>query len=245
MQCFVGCCGWSEARANYFAHFPIVEVQRTFYEPPSVALATKWREAAPVSFQFCVKAWQLITHRISSPTYRRLKTKLSATERDLVGGFQPTEQVRLAWERTADIARALQARVILFQCPASFEPNPENLRHLRTFFSEIDRERFRLAWEPRGQWPLDLVQGICAEYDLVHCVDPFAGESAFRRPVYWRLHGRTGYSYRYSDEELDQLRAMLTEADQESGAPSYVFFNNIWMRDDALRFQARLRPRLI
>ncbi|MDQ6700739.1 MAG: DUF72 domain-containing protein [Acidobacteriota bacterium] len=223
----------------------MVEVQSTFYEPPSVALATKWRADAPVAFQFCVKAWQLITHRSSSPTYRRLKTKLGGNERDMVGSFQPTEQVRLAWERTADIARVLQAQVILFQCPASFEPTPENLRHLRGFFAEIEREDFRLAWEPRGHWPRDLVQEICAEYDLLHCVDPFKTQSALGRSIYWRLHGLTGYSYRYSDEELDQLQAMLTEAGQESRAPSYVFFNNIWMRDDALRFQERVSDRIL
>src|SRR5436305_3697006 len=104
----VGCCGWPEARSRYFEHFPVMEVQQTFYEPPSVALATKWRSAAPESFRFCVKAWQLITHTYNRSTYRKLRSALSPQEYDLVGSFRPTEQVWLAWERTLAVARALQ-----------------------------------------------------------------------------------------------------------------------------------------
>ncbi len=238
-ECLVGCCGWGEAKAKYFTHFPVVEVQTTFYEPPSVELAGKWRALAPDTFQFCMKAWQLITHTPASPTYRRLKSRLSPEEKELVGSFRPTEQVSLAWERTAAIALALRARVVLFQCPASFRPDRENLRNLRDFFSHINRYNFALAWEPRGDWSRDLIQGICNEFDLLHCVDPFKAESVPGRGIYWRLHGKTGYSYRYSDEELAQLSAMLLEHVQDVGrGPAYVFFNNIWMKDDALRFQA-------
>src|SRR3954469_21508206 len=42
--------------------------------PPPPALASKWRALAPASFQFCLKAWQLITHTPASPTYRKLKS---------------------------------------------------------------------------------------------------------------------------------------------------------------------------
>ena len=110
----IGCCGWAQAKTKYFAHFPVVELQSTFYEPPSVALARKWRSLAPAEFHFCMKAWQLITHTPTSPTYRRLKSRLSPAEHDLVGAFRPTDQVFLAWERTAEIAAALNARVVLF-----------------------------------------------------------------------------------------------------------------------------------
>ena len=138
---FVGCCGWREARARYFERFPVVELQDPFYEMPAPALAAKWRAAAPAGFQFCLKAWQLITHTPASPTYRRLKSKVSPSERDLYGSFRPTEQVRLAWERTREIARILDAAVVLFQCPASFEPTPANVRNFRSFF-EHDRAGF-------------------------------------------------------------------------------------------------------
>ena len=211
-----------------------------FYEPPSIELASKWKALAPEKFEFCIKAWQLITHTPASPTYRRLKSKLSPAEHELVGSFRPTEQVFLAWERTLGIARTLRASVVLFQCPASFRPEQENLNNFRTFFSDIPRGSFLLAWEPRGDWPDALVEKLCRDFDLIHCVDPFKRESIHGIPTYWRLHGKTGYSYRYSDEELIQLRSLLLGRLQNGHAPNYVLFNNVWMKDDAKRFATLL-----
>jgi len=67
----VGCCGFPVARKEYFKNFSLVEVQQTFYKPPRMETAFKWRSAAPPEFEFAVKAWQLITHAPSSPTYRK------------------------------------------------------------------------------------------------------------------------------------------------------------------------------
>ena len=233
----IGCCGWSEGRQKYFQHFPGVELQSTFYEPPSLALAQKWREQTPLEFHFCLKAWQLITHTTGSPTYRKLKSKLAPGELELVGAFQPTEQVMLAWERTLSVARALAARVILFQCPASFRPEAENVRNFRQFFDGIDRPAMRLAWEPRGPWPMELVQTLCRDLDLDLCLDPFKAETLHAESVYWRLHGRGGYSYRYTDSDLQELLQLYQECRARTGNPRYVFFNNVWMKADALRFQ--------
>ena len=100
----VGCCGWAEAQARYTKTFPTIELQTTFYQPPADKVAERWKSHATPDFRFCMKAWQLITHTPSSPTYRRLKSEISAQERELYGSFRPTEQVRLAWERTREIA---------------------------------------------------------------------------------------------------------------------------------------------
>ena len=77
----VGLCGFSMAQSKYALHFPVVEVQHTFYQPPAAATLDRWRAAMPAAFEFTIKAWQLITHSGSSPTYRRLERVLSATER--------------------------------------------------------------------------------------------------------------------------------------------------------------------
>jgi uncharacterized protein YecE (DUF72 family) len=47
---------------------------------------------------------------------------------------------------------------------------------------------------------------------------------------YFRLHGITGYRYRYTDGDLEQLRRSVERR------PSYVLFNNDGMKQDALRF---------
>lgn len=236
----IGCCGWAEGRAQYFDHFPAVELQSTFYDLPTPALAQKWRAAAPQKFQFCIKAWQLITHTPASPTYRRLKSPIAATEHDLLGSFRPTEQVWLAWLRTEQIARALDAQVILFQCPASFGPTAENIRNFRDFFQHVEAGPSRLAWEPRGEWPPALIRELCAECNLVHCVDPMKSTSVHGSMTYWRMHGRNSYFYTYSDEELAWLRVQAQERLALGQAPMYLFFNNTAMKSDALRLQAAL-----
>ena len=239
-RCFVGCCGWTEAQARYVVDFPTIELQTTFYQPPADAVAKRWRSQAPPGFRFCMKAWQLITHTPSSPTYRRLKSGISATERNLYGSFQPTDQVMLAWERTRDIARIVEADVIVFQCPRSFLPTTENTRNLTAFFRQIERDNRVFAWEPRGDdWHPDLIRHLCAENNLIHSVDPFKSDPVFGDRLYWRLNGRTGYRYQYTDEDLIELQAKLARASVPG--PNYIMFNNIYSRQDAERFQRR-RP---
>jgi uncharacterized protein YecE (DUF72 family) len=232
----VGCCGWTQAQARYVTTFPTIELQTTFYQPPANAVASRWKSQAPSGFHFCMKAWQLITHTPSSPTYRRLKSEVSASERELYGSFRPTEPVWLAWERTREIASILDARVIVFQCPKSFGPTPENTRNIRTFFREIDRDGRALAWEPRGNdWRPELIREVCAENNLIHCVDPFIADSLYGDVLYWRLHGKTGYRYRYTDEDLVELQAKLRVRAQLP-SPNYIMFNNMNSRQDAMRF---------
>jgi len=66
----------------------------------------------------------------------------------------------------------------------------------------------------------------------VHGVDPFQQKATAGSFGYFRLHGRTGYRYRYSEQELEQLLVMA-----KKHASCYVLFNNISMLEDARRFQ--------
>ncbi|MBC7898100.1 MAG: DUF72 domain-containing protein [Cytophagaceae bacterium] len=61
---------------TYALHFPVVEVQNTFYEPPPDATLEKWRALTPPSLEYIIKVWQLVTHVAKSPTYRRMKRPL-------------------------------------------------------------------------------------------------------------------------------------------------------------------------
>lgn len=229
----VGCCGFQGARAAYFAAFGAVEVQQTFYQPPRAATLARWRAEAPPGFVFAVKAWQLVTHAPSSPTYRRLTRPLSADERAGAGSFRDTPVVAEAWATTRAAADALGAAAVLFQCPPSFGPTGENVGRLLAFFERADRDGRAFLWEPRGGWPRDLVRDLCEAAGLWHVVDPFADETTTPDRCYYRLHGRGGWRYRYDDGELGDLAAMLP-----ADAASYVFFNNVHMREDALRFRA-------
>jgi uncharacterized protein YecE (DUF72 family) len=235
----IGCCGFPQPLARYAQTFRVVEVQQTFYQPPLLRTLARWRATVPQEFEFTLKAWQLITHEASSPTYRRLREKLTDQQRREAGSFRLNSTVMGAWERTLECARALGSRVILFQCPARLVPSDENKANLREFFHEIRHrlesppggEGLTFIWEPRGQWKTEEVRELCEELDLVHGGDPFQKPTVTSGLGYYRLHGITGYRYRYSDGDLRRLLELA-----RSRPSCYVLFNNLSMLEDAQRF---------
>ncbi len=232
----IGTCGFRNTKEEYAKVLSTVEMQHTFYQPPQISTLEKWRSEMPEDFEFTLKAWQLITHESSSPTYRRLRRKLTETERAEAGFFKPTSIVQDALDTTLACAKALRARTILFQCPAKFTPTAENIDNLRQFVKGIKRSRLNLAWEPRGKWDRETVRDLCEELDLWHAVDPFAQPTVTPNNCYYRLHGIPRWRYTYENGELEELVSLLPK-----NRLSYVFFNNITMRDDAMRFQKIIR----
>ncbi|MEW6569878.1 MAG: DUF72 domain-containing protein [Nitrospirota bacterium] len=228
----IGCCGFPVARKKYFRAFSVVEVQLTFYQIPNLSLARKWRAESPQDFEYTMKAWQLITHEPKSPTYKKLKLAIPKSKENHYGSFKPTEEVWRAWEKTREIADTLSARVIVFQCPPSFIPTEENKKNLKQFFSRIDRNKYIPVWEPRGKWEPKDINPLCKELDLVHVVDPFTSSSMYGESFYYRLHGRGGYRYKYTKEDLEHLQRLIPA--EKSG---YVMFNNIYMFEDAAAFK--------
>lgn len=212
----------------YAAHFPVVEVNSTFYRLPKPETAARWRALADEvnpDFEFTVKASQIVTHK---------------------GRFRGDAAVQ-AFHSTAEIARLLRAEILLLQCPPSFGPSQENEAALRTFLKAVDRDGFILAWEPRGRWEEapDKVAELCRELNLVHVADPFRTWPAIQGDfLYLRLHGAPPgdrmYYYRYTDEDLLWLRE---ELERKKASRAYVLFNNVYMAQDALRFMNILEAR--
>jgi len=231
----VGVCGFPRKRAELFQHLDVVEVQKTFYNLVPPESLVRLREEAPPSFVFTMKAFQGITHPASSPTYRRTRLP-SGFRPENLGFFQDTEEVATCARFTFEEAVALQAKVIVFQCPPSFTPTPEHRRNLVRFFERFPRKEVLLAWEPRGKWRKEDIRVICQELDLVHVVDPFGDSPQWGEVVYFRLHGRGSYRYCYSDEELRFLAKLL----KASSKDAFCLFNNIPMFENALSLRAIL-----
>jgi uncharacterized protein YecE (DUF72 family) len=235
----IGLCGFSMAMADYPRHFPVVEVQQTFYEPPGDAVFQRWLSATPRSLEYTMKVWQLVTHAANSPTYRRLRRPLDPGAEP--GSFRDSRAVAEGWRRSVQCARVLGATAMLFQCPASFGPSPESVSRMQRFFGNIERPSARLLWEPRGpRWVSErsLAISICRELDLVHVVDPFVTPPEPGHPIYWRLHGTDGPRSSYSDSELQRLRELVLKNGAEG--PAYVLFNNLPRIGDAKRFVSML-----
>ncbi len=224
----IGCCGFPCKKEIYYKNFECVEIQQTFYSIPEIKLALKWRKEAPESFIFTLKAPQHITHLSSSPTYRRCKKDYG--NRENYGFFKDTNEVKRAYEDLREFALTLGAKYILFQTPSSFKPVDENFLNLIKFFEERKKEPFIFVLELR-RWKNEDVQKILKEISFIHCVDPFKEEEITKGMIYWRLHGKNGYNYKYNDEELKEL---FNKSQNKRG---FIFFNNVYMMEDALRFK--------
>jgi uncharacterized protein YecE (DUF72 family) len=235
MRVRIGLCGFTMAMEDYALYFDVVEVQNTFYEPPRDEVMQRWRAVTAPTLEYTMKVWQLVTHSAGSPTYRRMRQPLAAGEEP--GFFRDSRAVAQGWHRSVQCAMVLDATALLFQCPASFAPERENVARMQCFFERIERPTARLLWEPRGaRWVAErsLALSLCRQLDLVHVVDPFVTAPDPAQPVYWRLHGPAGPRSSYSDAQLQQLGQMLRAA--TNPAPQYVMFNNMPRVGDAKRF---------
>ena len=241
----VGCCGFAirGGMKAYYARFKLVEVQRTFYKLPRVSTVRKWRSQAPEDFEFTVKCWQAITHPPTSPTWRKAGIKVPEDKKDRYGFLRPTEENFEAWEKTAEVCRALGARICVVQCPPSFRFTGENVENVRAFFGSINRHGLTIAWEPRADWRehLDVVRALCEELDLIYVTDVLRHGPLVVGPVFYtRLHGLAprefDYRYKYTEGDLRRLAEVITGLEDEGVEEAYVLFNNVYMAEDAQKF---------
>ncbi len=228
----IGCCGFPKKREVYFRNFLCVELQNTFYQPSkNLDVFKRLKDQTPPSFDFSIKAWQIITHPISSPTYRRLKESFGNPKN--YGFFKPTKEVFTAYERIFEIAKILEAKAILFQSPPTFKEEEGNVKNMYRFFGEIRRDNLQLFWEQRSDFKLSTIRKICQDLDIFYARDPFKHkEEVNKKIIYFRLHGKGSYRYKFTDEDLLHLKSLV------KGKGGYVFFNNVYMWKDALRFKA-------
>lgn len=232
----IGCCGYTVAKTKYHENLGVVELPQTFFQPPSPRVLGGWRDSAPAGFEFVVRAWQLITHDPMSPTYKKLRNPVPDFKRMNYGHFRPTGEVWRAWEETQKAARALSARIIVFQTPPNNRPSEENIRNIRSFFEMLKGREFTFVWDARG-WKPGEAMPLCRELGLVYASDPFRPGEAEAGPseegiTYLRLTGKGGFRYNYTDEELSEV------VDRYAGAGEvYVIFDNSYMYDNALRMK--------
>jgi len=219
----VGCCGYPTSAKKYHENFCVVELNKTFYQYPRISTVVGWRKKAPKDFEFTVKAHQDVSHKF------RLKGENS------ISTFNKMKQ----------ICKMLEARVLLIQTPGSFRA--DKMEDVYEFFGRVDRENLVLVWESRGSsWEETDVRERLSEFlyevDVTHVTDPFRLMPAYAGDVvYFRLHGlgERMYYYQYTDAELVKLYE-LVKPFESGGKEVYVFFNNLSMLEDGLRFMAYL-----
>lgn len=226
-EILIGTCSWTdptllamdfypreantaEKRLQHYAHhFPLVEVDSTYYSMPAQRTATLWVERTPQDFTFDVKAFRLFTQH---------PTKLEALPRDVRALIPPLEKANLyyrdvpedvrglLWQRFNEALLPLDSAgklgVILFQFPPWFFPGKASSRHLTECKQNLPQYRLAIefrnaAWlsENRARETVDFLK----ENDFIYvCVDEPQGLKSSTPPVVEatsdigvvRFHGR-------------------------------------------------------
>jgi uncharacterized protein YecE (DUF72 family) len=130
----------AEDRLRFYAEqFPIVEVDSTYYAPPSERNAVLWIERTPAHFTFNVKAYALLTNHPTKPDslYRDVRDRLPAEQADKRNVYReqlPAELVDEVWQRFRDALMPLHSAgklgAVLFQFPQWFVIGRRNKEYI-------------------------------------------------------------------------------------------------------------------
>ncbi|MBI3272776.1 MAG: DUF72 domain-containing protein [Planctomycetes bacterium] len=264
MSLFVGTAGWSypdwegvvypPKPGRAFRHlaylarfFNCVEVNSTFYRPPTPALAAGWAEQVSdhPTFRFTLKLWQRFTH-----------------EHPHDG--PPTDADLRTWkDGLAPLAASGRLAAVLWQFPWSFRNAEVNRRHLARLAQALPEapaivEVRHSSWNSpatlRFLGDLGLAFANIDQPALRDCIGPTAHRTS-PRLAYVRLHGRNQadwfrqdagrdarYDYYYSAAELDGWAERTRELLASTEAV-FVIANNHYRGQapaNALQLKARL-----
>ena len=117
----------AEKRLKFYAtRFPIVEVDSTYYFPPSEQNSVLWIERTPADFTFNVKAYSLLTNHPTraESIYKDLQPSLPEGKSRVYRENLPDEVVEEVWQRFRDALMPLHSAgklgAVLFQFPQWF-----------------------------------------------------------------------------------------------------------------------------
>jgi uncharacterized protein YecE (DUF72 family) len=149
----------SEARLKYYASkFPIVEVDSTYYFPPSERNSVLWIERTPKDFTFNVKAYSLLTNHPTKrdSLYAEVKEALPDELAEKARVYRenlPDELMEQVWQRFHDALMPLHSAgklgAILFQFPEWFVIGRQNKDYIVETAERL--QDFRIAVEFRHQ----------------------------------------------------------------------------------------------
>jgi len=232
----VGLCGFAVSKKKIYDEFKLLEIQKSFYDPGRIDTYKKWREEAPEDFEFTVKAWQGLTHDIRSPTWKRFKGELPGNPENY-GGLRLNDETRYAINKTIEVCEAIKASKLVIQLP----PRLEWKNYMYDTLEYISQYGYTVCLEPRNKtWFVEDVVDKLKSLNLVLVTDPFKDGivDIHDELIYLRLHGIGGYKYRYTEDDLKRLYNMIAKYIEKD---VYILFNNVYMYQDALRFNELIR----
>lgn len=222
----------------YEDHFPVVEVDSSFYAVLSRDNYQKWVGETSGGFSFVIKAYQGMTGHA----------------RGKVPFASPREMFE-AFNRSIDpVVESGKLKAVLFQFPPWFDCNEEHVNRLRavkrtmgdlplalefrhqSWFASGMREK-TLAFMKEESW----IHVICDEPQIGQGCVPIVLESTHPRLTIIRLHGRNAggwnqagapnwreirYLYRYNDRELQEWQERVMQLQSKGTDEICMLFNN-------------------
>ena len=249
---YIGTSGWSYPRGEgrwtgyfypskkineleyYSRFFNTVEINSSFYRPPSPGYVERWARSVPEDFLFTVKLWQKFTH---SGMYEEASGEEAAVY---------PEDVDLFNESMEPLVRYGKLGALLAQFPPSFRNNDSGQRVLNGIVSIFGR--YNLAVELRHKsWSYDTYTAELFRKHNVSWVQidepmfsssiaadlPLTSDMAYfrfhgrNREMWWKGNSETRYKYLYSPEEMEELIHKV-EAAAGKVKQTFAFFNNHW-----------------
>lgn len=216
----------------YGRFFPLVELNFTFYRPPTSAMLARLADNTPSGFQFIVKLPRSLSHEM---------------RRDDLASFRSA---------VGELQRRKQLMGLLCQMPQATHYDKKALEWLRTLSGELSAYRLAVEFRHRSWASSEMPEWMAKNHLDVVAVDvpdipalfPRGWVQSSRR-AYVRLHSRRAeswyagdkerYDYSYQDGELNGWIALM-EAERERTAEVLFLFNNCF-RGQAVSNGLRLR----
>jgi len=254
-----------ERRLRFYAsRFPLVEVDSTYYSPPSEATARLWAARTPPDFTFNVKAFSLLTGHPTQVARLYKDLRPETEKKNIYPGDLAPQAYEEVWTRFLSaldpLREAGKLGLLLFQFPPWFTIRRSNKQYLL----EVQKRcsPLRVAIELRHEsWFQGDNQAETLDFLRQHhlpfvAVDMPQGHKSSIPPVLAatsdvavvRFHGHSDnwtskdiyqkFGYEYSDKELKSWAPKLAKLSTET-AQTHVLMNNCYS-DYAQRNASRL-----
>ncbi len=256
----------AEERLRFYAsHFPLVEVDSTYYFPPSEQNSKLWVERSPDGFVFNIKAFSLLTQHPTKPAALPKEHRPTDAKKNVYPKDLDQAVIDDVWDRFVrallPLFEAGKLGAVLFQFPQWFPIGKRNKQYILE--AKARTEPLRICVEFRNKtWMSEDNRAetldFLTSYGLPYvCVDMPQGFPSSVPPVVAatsdlavvRFHGHNAdewesgsvqrrFAYLYSDGELTSWAPKLQELSQQAET-THALLNNCH-RDYAQRNAAAL-----
>jgi uncharacterized protein YecE (DUF72 family) len=192
--------------------FGSVEVDSSFYRPPSKSMIAGWSKVTGPEFKFSLKIPKSITH----------DRRLAGAEKEILDFVQLVEP----------LDKAGKLGCLLIQLAPSFTFKEK--KSLESFFGLLPRHLHFAAEFRHESWNRKETWDLLKEFNIANTITDSPVEflskvvitATTHSYVRWHGHGKSvWYNYKYSDNELRPWLAKLNQIESQVPA-TYAYFNN-------------------